>query len=61
MSPIEIVNSLPGSLKGDNGFGSIGVSVIPHTFMAISIIEGNHKILIWYIMVVKARMRETSP
>ena len=57
----EMVNSLPGSTRGDKGFGRTGVSVVHPRVMAISVIKENHKILTCGIMAVKARERETSP
>ena len=57
----EMVNSLPESKKGDQGFGSTGVSVVHPRVMAISVIKENPKILTRRIMAVKARERETSP
>ena len=57
----EMVNSIPKSTRGDQGFRSTGVSVVHARVMAIRVIKDNHKILTRHIMAVKATERVTSP
>ena len=57
----EMVNSLPESTRGDEGFGSTGVLVVHPRVMSIGVIKENHRILTRRIMAVKARERKTSP